>query len=63
MAIRIRQATADGYITMPYGAVCDLSYPTSKFRRARVQDGGLVVPAICAGSDLLVVITIYETKL
>ena len=39
MQILIRQATNDGYIAMCNGGVCDLSYPTSKLRRGRVQGG------------------------
>ena len=42
--ILIRQATEDGYIGMCNGGVCDLSYPTSKFRRGRVQGGGYDLP-------------------
>lgn len=38
--IKIRQATKKGYIEMINGGVCDLSYPTSKIRRGRVQGGG-----------------------
>ena len=36
----IKQATKDGYIKMKSGGVCDVSYPTSKLRRGRVQGGG-----------------------
>ena len=35
--IWIRQATKKGVIRMKSGGVCDVSYPTSKLRRARVQ--------------------------
>ena len=42
--ILIRQATADGYIAMCNGGVCDLSYPTSKLRRGRVQGGWYDLP-------------------
>lgn len=38
--INIRQATKEGYIAMCNGGVADLSYPSSKLRRARVQEGG-----------------------
>lgn len=41
--ILIRQATAGGWIAMCNGGVCDLSYPTSKVRRGRVQ-GGYYMP-------------------
>ena len=37
--IGIKQATKDGVIEMSIPGVCDLSYPTSKLRRGRVQGG------------------------
>lgn len=37
--LRVRQATEQGYAVCPVGCVCDLSYPTSTLRRARVQGG------------------------
>lgn len=60
MKILIRQAVKDGYIEMVNGGVCDLSYPTSKNRRGRVQGGGWITPALMANETLLVRITIYE---
>jgi len=48
--IGIRQAVKCGYIKMKIPGVCDLSFPTSKLRRGRVQGGGNVSPTItCAG--------------
>lgn len=38
--IGIRQAVKDGYIECQVPGVADLSYPTSKLRRGRVQGGG-----------------------
>lgn len=38
--IKIKQATKKGYIECCNGGVADLSYPTSKLRRGRVQGGG-----------------------
>lgn len=38
--IGVKQATKDEIIPMQIPGVCDLSYPTSKFRRGRVQGGG-----------------------
>lgn len=37
--IGVKQATTKGYIEMSIPGVCDLSYPTSKIRRGRVQGG------------------------
>ena len=39
--IGVRQATKEGVIPMQIPGVCDLSYPTSKLRRGRVQGGVL----------------------
>lgn len=38
--VGIKQATEKGYIECRIGGVADFSYPTSKFRRGRVQGGG-----------------------
>lgn len=43
--------TADGQQTMELGGVCDLSYPSSKTRRGRVQDGGSVTPTITTHAE------------
>ena len=47
---RIKQATAKGYIEMEVGGVFDATYPNSKTRRGRVQEGGTICPTITAGS-------------
>jgi DNA (cytosine-5)-methyltransferase 1 len=46
--VAIKQATKKGYIECEVGGVADLSYPTSKTRRGRVQDGGNISPTITA---------------
>lgn len=46
--IKIPQATKQGYIECEVGGVADLSYPNSKTRRDRVQDGGFISPTITA---------------
>ena len=40
--LRIRQATEQGYIECDPQGVCDLAYPSSQLRRARVKDRGRV---------------------
>ena len=40
--VRIKQATQKGYIECAVGGVADLSYPSSKTRRGRVQEVGFV---------------------
>lgn len=54
----IKQATKDGYIKMKSGGVCDVSYPTSKLRRGRVQGGGDVSPTLTCESGGIVRIEI-----
>lgn len=49
--IKIRQATAQGYIECPPGGGFDAAYPNSKLRRGRVQDNGDVVGALTASAD------------
>lgn len=44
--VKIPQTTKSGYIECEVGGVADLSYPNSKTRRGRVQDGGQVSPTI-----------------
>ena len=47
---RIKQATSKGYIEMKVGGVFDATYPNSKTRRGRVQEGGTICPTITSGS-------------
>ena len=44
--VLIRQATKEGVIPCQVGGVADLSYPESKTRRGRVQDGGQTCPTL-----------------
>ena len=44
--VKIKQATKKGYTECKVGGVADLSYPSSKTRRGRVQDGGDVSPGL-----------------
>lgn len=50
--IKVKQATKQGWIACQEGGVADLSYPTSKFRRGRVQDGGQICPTITTTGGL-----------
>ena len=43
-SVMIRQATKAGVIEWQVGGVADLSFPTSKTRRGRVQENGTVCP-------------------
>ena len=53
--IVIPSNTKDGYVECEVGGVIDISYPTSKTRRGRVQDGGKTTPALtCATENNLV---------
>lgn len=53
--VAIPSNTKDGYVECKIGGVIDISYPTSKTRRGRVQDGGNTTPALtCATENNLV---------
>ena len=47
---------------MKSGGVCDVSYPTSKLRRGRVQGGGDISPTLTCESGGIVRIEIVEDK-
>jgi len=52
MCIEIKQATKEGSIKCKIGGCFDSSFPSSKTRRGRVQNGGDVTPTITAeGSE------------
>lgn len=50
--IRIKQATTQGWIEMDSGGVADLSFPTSKTRRGRVEERGQICPTITTTGGL-----------
>lgn len=52
----VRQATKEGIIPMQIPGVCDLSYPTSKLRRGRVQGGGAISPTITTSCGVVKII-------
>ena len=58
----IKQATKSGWIKMKSGGVCDVSYPTSKLRRGRVQGGGDVSPTLTCESGGIVKIDMEDKK-
>lgn len=58
--IYIKQATKQGYIACKNGGVFDCSYPTSKLRRGRVQEGGNVSPTLTCESGAIVRIEVME---
>jgi len=58
----IKQATKDGWIKMKSGGVCDVSYPTSKLRRGRVQEGGSVSPTLTCSSGAIVRIEVMNEE-
>lgn len=47
----IPQATEQGYVEVPQGAVFDGNYPNSKTRRGRLQDGGQTSPTLMASGE------------
>lgn len=50
--IRIKQATKQGWVGCCEGGVADLSYPNSKTRRGRVEEGGTICPTITTTGGL-----------
>ena len=60
--IKIRQATKQGYVECRVGGVADLSYPTSKTRRGRVQSMGNISPTLQAGENDLCKVTEYRIR-
>jgi len=50
--IKIKQATKEGSIPIIEGGVADLSFPTSKTRRGRVQDNGTIAGTLCTSNQL-----------
>lgn len=50
--IKIRQATHEGSIPIVDGGVADLSFPSSKTRRGRVQDNGTIAGTLCTSNQL-----------
>ena len=46
--LKVPQATKSGYIDMELPGIADLSYPSSKTRRGRVQEEGKISPCIAA---------------
>lgn len=57
--IKIKQATHEGSIPIVDGGVADLSFPSSKTRRGRVQDNGTIAGTLCTSNQLH---QIKETK-
>lgn len=62
--VKIRQATKEGSINCKVGGCYDASYPDSKTRRGRVQEGGDVTPTITAqgGENINYVETQYRIR-
>lgn len=52
----IPQAVKSGHIECPVGGCFDMSYPSSRLRRGRVQEGGAVSPTLTCGG----LICVYE---
>lgn len=51
--IKIRQATDKGFIELKNGGVADLTYPSSKTRRGRVQNNGMICPTILTEGEIM----------
>lgn len=64
LCLEIKQATKEGSIKCKVGGCYDASYPDSKTRRGRVQEGGDVTPTITAqgGENINYVETVYRIR-
>lgn len=60
IVLRIRQATEQGYIECDSGGVCDLAYPSSELRRARVKDRGRVCGTLMSDNQQFCVFVEYD---
>ena len=58
--LRIRQATEQGYIECDPMGVCDLAYPSSELRRARVKDRGKVCGTLMSDNQQFCVFIEYD---
>lgn len=55
--LRVRQATEQGYASVKVGGIFDFSYPSSRFRRARVQgEYGNLSPTLCSAQETLAIL-------
>lgn len=61
-AVKIRQATKTGYAIWRVGGVADLSFPTSKTRRGRVQGDGEICPTLMANNQDIFKLEADEVK-
>lgn len=50
--MKIKEATAKGYVEVGVGKVFDLAYPGSETRRGRVIDNGDVTPTLDTGNNI-----------
>ena len=60
IVLRIRQATEQGYIECDAGGVCDLAYPQSELRRARVKERGKVCGTLMSDNQQFCVFVEYN---
>lgn len=51
--LRIPQATKQGFVEVMPGSLFDMSYPESKTRRGRVQEGGKISPTLMDSGDAI----------
>ena len=60
--LKVRQATGEGSIPVRVGGVFDMSFPTSKTRRGRVQGYGMICPTLTASSSQSIIRYIGKDK-
>ena len=60
LVLRVRQATAQGYIECDPNGVFDAAYPESELRRARVKDRRRIAGTLMAGDTQQCVFIEYK---
>lgn len=61
--LKIKQATAKGYVEVEEMGCFNAAYPTSETRRGRVIEGGGIAPTITASSgDSIILFMGYESE-
>ena len=60
--MKVRQATGEGSIQVVVGGLFDMSFPTSKTRRGRVQGHGMICPTLTASSSQSIIRYIGKEK-
>jgi hypothetical protein len=53
--LKIKANTELGYYELERGGILDISFYSSKTRRGRIEQNGLICPTITTSSDLIII--------